>query len=130
MKFTPKGKYMFIVLLLCWGSPIQLSIQFLTTLSHDFCIGNLGCHGDITAEASHSSFSKKIGAKIVADEPTEAVTLMMRTWQDDIAKKGNNEIGTYHLSAKATAVKMLSKSPLCEKDKTRCDCSDFSLIYC
>jgi hypothetical protein len=64
----------------------------------------------------HSSFSKRIGAKIVAAEPAEAVAVMM-TCQDDIAKKRNNEIVTYHLSAKATAAKMLSKPPLSEKTK-------------
>jgi hypothetical protein len=86
--------------------PIQLSIQFLKTLPHYFCIGNLGRHGDSPAEANHSSFSKRIGAQIVAAEPAEAVAVMM-THQDDIAKKRNNEIVTYHLSAKATAAKML-----------------------
>jgi hypothetical protein len=84
-----------------------LSIQFLTTLPHYFCIGNLGRHGDSPAEANHSSFSKRIGAKIVAAaEPAEAVAVMM-THQDGIAKKQNNEIVTYHLSAKATAAKVL-----------------------
>jgi hypothetical protein len=41
----------------------------------------------------------------------------MMTRQDDIAKKRNNKIVTYHLSAKATATKMLSKPPLSEKTK-------------
>jgi hypothetical protein len=39
----------------------------------------------------------------------------MMTHQDDIAKKRNNEIVTYNLSAKAAASKMLSKPPLSEK---------------
>jgi hypothetical protein len=66
---------------------------------------------------NHSSFSQRIGAKIVAAEPVEAFACMM-TCQDDVAKKRNNEfIITYHLSAKATDAKMLSKPPKSEKMK-------------
>jgi hypothetical protein len=41
------------------------------------CIGNLGRHGDSPGKANHSSFSKRIGAKIVAAEPVEVVAVSL-----------------------------------------------------